>query len=434
MDTIKRTEYVNYLVTFLYWLGNALPLALMVLLWQARGFTLFHISLFFGSITLAAMVFEVPTGSLADLFGRKQVTLWAEMLIIIANGLFLVSFSMPLLLFAGGIYGASRALASGALDAWFVDTVQEIDPTINLQPLFARTRIMALLGLGIGTLAGSAIPYLLPTSAPEGSTILTPYSAPLIAAICFHLLRFTLITLLVKENRLAASALSVRKTFKTVPAFIGEAWHMSRQSHVIRLLLVTTFAAGLVLISLENFWQPHFAGILGNLNDNSIVFGIILAGTFIAGVAGSLLSTPLTRWFDNRLGLVAGVFQALRSVVFILLLTQTQLTSAILFYWLIYVGGGITKPPIDVILNAEIEARNRSTMLSIQSMVWSAGGFVGSILFGAIAEWISIETAWLVASVILLVSSIPYLKIDRIQRTYAEQTSKRKAVQETDTC
>lgn len=322
-------------MTFLYWLGNALPLALMVLLWQARGFTLLQISLFFGSITLAAMLFEVPTGSLADLFGRKQVTLWAEMLLIIANGLFLVSFSMPLLLFAGGIYGASRALASGALDAWFVDTVQEIEPAINLQPLFARTRIMTLLGLGSGTLMGSAIPYLLPTWAPEGSTILTAYSAPLVATICIHLLRFTLITVLVKENRLAASALTVRETFETVPAFIGEAWRISRQSHVIRLLLVTTFAAGLVLISLENFWQPHFATILGNLN---------------------------------------------------------------------------------------------STMLSIQSMVWSAGGFVGSILFGAIAEWISIETAWLAASLILLISSVPYLKIDRIQRTYAEQTPKHKAV------
>lgn len=155
MKSIRHTTIV-YCLLILCWFANALPLALLILLLQSRGLNLLQASLLFGINALTIVLLEVPTGSLADIVGRKRVTIWAVLLMIVGFDLFLTAFSFPLLLLGGVIYGASRALTSGVLDAWFVDTVQAHDPDVARQPLFAKSGVVTLLGLALGTLAGGS--------------------------------------------------------------------------------------------------------------------------------------------------------------------------------------------------------------------------------------------------------------------------------------
>ena len=55
-------------------------------------------------------------------------------------------------------------------------------------------------------------------------------------------------------------------------------------------------------------------------------------------------------------------------------------------------------------------------MLSAQSLAGFAGAFVGSVALGALADASSIDAAWLVAGAVLLLSAVPYLRLDGLDR------------------
>ena len=421
MKSIRHTTNVYTLLVFLYWFANALPLALLILLMQERGLSLLQISVLFGINALTVVLLEVPTGSLADIIGRKQVTIWAALLMMFGFGVFLTAFSFPMLLLGGMIYGASRALASGALDAWFVDTVQAHDPEIDLQPLFAKAGAMTLLGLALGTLLGGIIPLSFDALPLPATPILTKLSLPLAASLMIQVLRLVLVGLLVVEDRPTASR-SPRTVISTLPIFIRDAARLSRQSALIRLIFFATVGGGFVMVSLENLWQPHFAILLGERADNTVMFGVIMAGNFVLGAVGNMISTALAQRFGQRLGLLAGVMELLRGAALILLAVQGNVYLATLFFWLVYFGMGISGPAVGTILHSEISADVRSTVLSIQSMLTYLGVFAGSFVLGGLAEWFSIQTAWIVGSVVFFFLFIPYRKIDQLYRPNSQTT------------
>ena len=135
--TVRSVRRRYYSITFLVWLATALPLSLSVLLAQARGIGLAEVGLALGIYSLTVVALEVPTGGLADAVGRKRVALVAFALAALYNLAFLFAFSFPTLLLAMILYGVSRALSSGALDAWFVDALLATDPDTDLQPALA---------------------------------------------------------------------------------------------------------------------------------------------------------------------------------------------------------------------------------------------------------------------------------------------------------
>lgn len=92
MKVIQRTYY---LILSLFWLGTALPMALTVLLGQARGLDLFQIGLLMGVYSLTIVLLEVPTGGLADAIGRKRVAVLAYSCITLASTIFYAPFHSP---------------------------------------------------------------------------------------------------------------------------------------------------------------------------------------------------------------------------------------------------------------------------------------------------------------------------------------------------
>ena len=421
MRSIKQTTQVYTLLVFLFWFANSLPLALLVLLMLQRGLSLLQISVLFGVNALAVVLLEVPTGSLADMLGRKRVTIWAAFLMIVGFGVFLTAFTYPLLLVGSVLYGMSRALNSGALDAWFVDTVQAIDPSIDLQPLFSKAGLATMLGLALGTLLGGIIPESFQYLPLPETAFLTKLSFPLLVSLIVQGIRIILIQALVVENR-PMTAQSLQDAVTSLPAFIGKAVQLSRQRALIRWILLAAFGGGFVVVSLENFWQPHFSTLLGG-TDSTTAFGIIMAGNFVLGAVGNLLSPILSKPFHKRLGLLAGGVQVFRGMILLLLTFQTNVYPAALFFWLIYLGMGVGDPAVGTMLHGEISSQLRSTMLSIQSMVIYIGVFAGSILLGAAAEQLSIRAAWIIGSAVLFALLYPFLKIDRLYRpiTITEQ-------------
>ncbi len=419
MKSIRRTYY---LIVSLFWLGTALPMALTMLLAQARGISLFEISLLVGVYSLTIVLLEVPTGGLADAIGRKTTTALAYGCITIASVVLLLAFSFPAFVAGFMLIGVGRALASGALEAWFIDSLQALDPQIELQPDLARANTYALLALAGGSLLGSLMPYLFPHLPADGTAVLTPLAIPLVLATGLHLTTLLTTLFLVKEQRPVSGMGGWRQQVGQTNAHILTAFTLSRRNPTILRLMGATAASGLAVISMETLWQPFFADFLGGGTEHTVWFGVIASGNFMVGVAGNLLATPLSRWLNQRYALVCALFQGLPGLTMIILAWQTGLPGAIGLYWLVYLQMSVVNSPHSALLNQEIPAAQRSAMLSLESLVGYLGAMVGSVGLGFVAEQSSIGAAWIIGGAILMVSLGLYLQVDASQRVnYAQK-------------
>ena len=78
MLTTKSLERRYYPIVFLFWFSTALPMALFILLAQARGMSVAQLGLMMAMYSATIVLLEVPTGGLADSWGRRRVALLAE--------------------------------------------------------------------------------------------------------------------------------------------------------------------------------------------------------------------------------------------------------------------------------------------------------------------------------------------------------------------
>ena len=407
--SIRRVKTTYFAIVSLFWFATVLPAAVQVLLAEARGLELSDIGIVFGVYGLVIVVLEVPTGGLADAVGRKRVTLLALLVTLASEVVVLFAFSLPTFLLFAVLSGVGRALISGAPEAWFIDSLQEVDPEVEVQPALAQANTFELFALAAGTLLGGFLPTLFTTLPAEGTAVLTPFSMTIVVSGVMFIVTFLVVLFFMREQRPDEGEEVLG--FRALPSVVGAAFKLSRRNPIILLLFGATFAGGLALSSLETFWQPNFARLLGDVEGNSFIFGVLLAGSFGLAMVGSLLSIPLSRLFKKRYSIVAAIFQALQGGFLILLALQSLSVAAGALFWLVYFSRGVVNSPHATLFNAEVPAKRRSSMLSIQSLVFSAGAVVGSAGLGFVAEYSSIGTAWTIAGAALLVSAVCYVVI-----------------------
>ena len=157
-----------------------------------------------------------------------------------------------------------------------------------------------------------------------------------------------------------------------------------------------------------------------------------MGGNFLVGMLGNMIVTPVSKALGKRYGLVAAIFQGLRGIVVILLALNSNLPTAILLFWLVYLNMGVVSSPHSTLLNEQIPSEQRSSMLSIASLASYLGGAFGGILLGYIAQQLSIGTAWAIAGAVLVLSLTLYLRVDSIQQKKREiiQNDKKSGVLE----
>lgn len=402
-----RLERVYYLSKALFWFATALPAALSVLLLQSRGFTLLEVGAFLGIYALTVALLEVPSGMLADSWGRKRTTLLAYTLLIAAQSVLVWAFSAPLLLVWAILYGAGRALVSGALEAWFVDSVEQAAPGLELQPLFAKAGTVELLALTLGTLTGGALPKLF-AGLPEGAA-LSPLSVVFLASVAVKGVLFGVVLWGVREMRPAQTVQTSRTGFREL---LVTTFSLSRHP-TLRLLFGGALLGGFALSGLETFWQPRFAELLG---PDTLVLSVVLAGSFGAGMLGNLASVPLCRFLGGRYALVAALTQGAGGVAFIVLALQTRAVPAALLFWLVYLTLGMSGSPLQTLLNRALPSGARAALLSVASLMTYVGFFAGSVVLGGIAERVSVAAAWGLAGAALTLSLGFYGRLAALER------------------
>jgi predicted MFS family arabinose efflux permease len=176
-------------------------------------------------------------------------------------------------------------------------------------------------------------------------------------------------------------------------------------------LLLSSFALGLVLHSVETFWQPRLASITAT--DTYRIFGVLGAGYFGVAVLGSALSPALVRLLRGNRAASIMVYRVLSALALIFLALQASAGGFSVAYLAFFFLFSVSSPIQSAMLNERVPDSRRSTLISSSSLLLQGGGFVGSLVFGVVSQRVGIGASWSIAGVALALSTLLFLPLAR---------------------
>ena len=385
----------------LRWLPTGLLIPVLVLLLLERGLTLGQIGLVTAAQGLVVMLLELPTGALADALGRRRVLLAAILAEAAAVSLLIVADSLPVLVVVFALQGLYRALDSGPLDAWYVDSAQAADPHADIERGLANGGVVLGLAISAGSLASSGLVALGPIAGVDALVL------PLLASLMLELVHLAAVALLMTETRPVRTT-AARRALSSTPAVIGDAIALVRGSTVLIALVAVEFLWGFGMVAFETFTPARLSEVLGDADRAAALLGPASAAAWLLAAAGALVAPSLAiRLGAARAGAVLRIVQGLTVVGIALATGPIGLLAAYLATMAVH---GAANPVHQGMLHrAVLGPSTRATVVSANSLTAQTGGALGGIALGVLADAASLTTATLAGAAVLAIAAPLYL-------------------------
>ncbi|MDQ4137260.1 MAG: MFS transporter, partial [Actinomycetota bacterium] len=312
--------------------------------------------------TAGMVLFEVPTGAVADTVGRRASYLLGTITLSASTVLYWLMWlwSAPFWAWAvvSVLLGLGFTFFSGAVEAWLVDALRASGYQGELEPVFSK----GLMGSGAAMLLGSVAGGVLAQVTDLGVPFLV--RAGVLAAmfvVAFLVMRDLGFT----PDRSQRPLRAVRTLFNT------SLKHGLGNPPVRYLMLAAPFTAG-VGIYVFYALQPYLLELWGDEEAYSIAG---LAAAIVAGsqIAGGFLSPAVRRLFRKRTTTIL-----LSAGAGVLLLLSLGFTTNFFVALLLLTAWGVVAaaggPVSQAYINDLIPSKQRATVLSFNSLMGNVGG------------------------------------------------------------
>jgi MFS family permease len=350
------------------------------------------------AFTLGQVIFEIPTGVVADTRGRRFSFLLGAGTLLVSTLLYLVMWNVQAPFWgwaiASALLGLGFTFFSGATEAWLVDALHASAFTGDLESVFGRAQVVGGVAMLSGSVLGGfiaqwtdlGVPYVV-RAAMLGVTLVVAWRF-------MHDIGFT-------PQRGAHPVQAVRVVFR------GAVDGGLRNPPVRWLMLAAPFSAGVGIYAFYAM-QPYLLELFGD----PTAYGIAgLAAAMVAGaqILGGAFVPRIRRFFRRRTD-----FLLLAAVLSSALLVLIGLTSvfivalALLAVWCISLA--LATPMRQAFINGIIPSEQRATVLSFDSLMGSAGGVVAQPILGRAADVYGYAQSYVIAGAITaLVIPFTYL-------------------------
>lgn len=360
--------------------------------------------------TAGMVLFEVPTGVVADGWGRRVSFLLGTVTLAVSTYLYylLWQFSAPFWWWAvvSVLLGLGFTFFSGAVEAWLVDALRFSGYEGGMETVLGRGQMVS----GVAMLAGSVAGGVIAQATNLGVPFLLRVGVLLaMFAVAFALMRDVGFTPERSTHPLQATravlAASIDNGLKNPP--------------VRYVMLAAPFTAG-VGIYVFYALQPYLLELFGDPHAYSIAG---LAAAIVAGaeVLGGWIAPRIRRLVRKRTTVL--ILSSIVDTVILVMLGFTQVfwvALVLLALWALVSSAGI--PVRQAYLNDMIASKQRATVLSFDSLMGSSGGVVVQPLLGRAADVYSYPASLAIGGVIELVA-VPFLLASRRQRHPADQAN-----------
>ncbi len=378
-------------------LGIVLPVLNLILL--HRGADLQTLPILMAIYAVTVLLFELPSGICADMYGRKTVFLISCGFQMISLILLIMANNIVLLVLVVIFNGLSRAFSSGSLDALIIDQALALHGDSCLSKVTSRLAILEGSGLAAGGIAGGFISYL-NGSYYTNLTLRLTFTAVILILCCSNMKESSVQA----EKEEAASLLSHFKQGKEVILSLP----------LFRYIFIGVFCLGFFLITIETYWQPAFIN-LSSKSDRTWVLGFITFLGFLAVAAGNTVSQKLLdKFHKDHLGIYY-ISRFILAVCILIFAVQQSSIGFILGYAGVYFLLGLGNVAENTLINQFTPSHMRASLLSLSSFIAQVGVMCASIFSSMTINRLHFSGLWLITGLLLggyviLTAAVTYLK------------------------
>lgn len=373
----------NITVDYIYRFFSCFDLAdsIWVLFLAYRDMSLFKIGLLEGIFHLTGILFEVPTGAIADLFGRKRTLIMGRITGVISAVLMLVGGNFFIYTLAMITACASCNLNSGAEEALVYDSLIEVGQEECYLKINGRLFFLMQAGGAVGGLVGGFI---------------SEYSFELVYglnAICRMIA--CVVAFFYKEIKVNKKSEESKRV--TIKEHFRNSYKVLKENPRVAKLSIFFACISTAVYTILFYSQDYFSS-MGMKNSEISTLGFV--GGIIAAT-GALLSNKIQHLLKKKTIFILCFFIAITCIA----MGLTKLSSAIPIFALLLTLSAIMECIMSNQLNEMIPSRQRATILSIQSMLYSIGMIVIFPLCGLIMTYVSMGVVFVgVGSVALAIT------------------------------
>ena len=358
--------------------------------------------------TAGMVLFEIPTGVVADTAGRRLSYLLGTVTLSASTLLYVLLWQIEAPFWAWAVVsmliGLGYTFFSGAVEAWLVDALTATGFTGSVDSVFGRGQVVSGAAMLGGSVAGGfiaeqsslAVPFLL-----RGLILLVMFVA---AFALMHDLGFAP----VKGGRITTEVRNV------AAASIEHGW----RAPAVKWLMLESLAAGGVGIYAFYALQPYLLELYGDPGAYQIA-GLVAAIVAGAQIVGGLVAPWIRRRLEHRTSalLLLAVLNV-ATLALIGLADSFWAVLAIIVVWGLLFSASM--PIRKAYLNGLIPSRQRATILSFDSLMSSSGGVWTQPVLGRAADLWGYAPSYLFGAGISALA-IPFLALSRRENAPADR-------------
>jgi len=350
--------------------------------------------------TAGMVLFEVPTGVVADTWGRRASYLLGSVTLAASTVLYWLAWQTEAPFWAWAVtsvlLGLGFTFFSGATEAWLVDALKFTGFKGNLESVFAKGQIVA----GVAMLSGSVLGGLV----AQWTNLGVPYLLRGLALLVTFVVAFLYMRdwgFIPKPGKHP-----VREMGQVVR---GSMRYGLGNRPVRWMMLAAPFTFGVGIYAFYAM-QPYLLELYGDEQAYSIAG---LAAAIIAGaqIAGGMVAPQVRRVFRNRTSaLLTGLVIEIGLLTLLGLTTAFWVAVGLLVLW--GLTAAATLPIRQAYMNGLIPSEQRATVLSFDNLLGSSGGVVIQPALGKAADVWSYSTSYLVGAAFQLLA-VPFTILAR---------------------
>jgi MFS transporter, DHA3 family, tetracycline resistance protein len=334
------------------------------------------------ALELAYFAFEIPTGIVADLYGRRRSTIIGVLglgLGFIATGL---AGGIAVVLAAAAFMGFTWTFKSGAEDAWITDEVGSENVGRSFHAGAQAARVGGL--LGIAAAVGLALVDL---------------RLPIVAGGVVMLALGAALALTMRETGFVSARGESASAFAAMAGTATQGGSLIRRSPMLLLIAGIAFCLGASDEGFDRLWEAQFlleVGVPGFWGLDQVVwFGVLAAGAIVLAIAvAKPVATRLSAAPPRRMAQGLLVFDAFRLVGLLAFAFAGAFALALASFWAARLARSLAAPVHDTWVNANVEDSTiRATVLSMTNVFESAGEWGGGPVLGGVGNVFGVRAA-----------------------------------------
>ncbi len=352
-----------------------------------------------------ALVGQIPTGALADVYGRRRAVVAG---ILLTGVGFILEGAIPrfaAIALAQVIWGAGATLQSGAEEAWIAGEVDEA----RLGHTFLRGTQAGQIGTLLGAVASVAL----------GSVQL---NLPIVVGGALFIALGLFLAIAMPEHGFQRTPRAERDSWRTMGATLRHSGHLVRHSPILLTILAVAAFFGMSSEGFDRLQAAHFLHdlTLPSLGPFKLVvwFGIMVVGGMLLSIAAAEI---VRRRLDtnNHAALARTLFalNTLQVASMIAFGLAGYFPLALAAFWCASVLRRTGNPIYNTWLAQSIDPSVRATVISASGLVDAFGQIAGGPAIGAIGTFVSLRAALVVAGAVLAPALPLFARAGRLARS-----------------